>query len=78
MRILLLTMLLLLFSCNREPSAKYYITDKYDYRFYTDEIYDDGSGCIWFESKHGYTEHMKIKICGYYTIIENGKTGNTK
>lgn len=78
MRILLLTMLLLLFSCDREPSAKYYITDKYGYRFYTDKIHDDGSGCIWFTSKHGYTKHMTIKICGYYTLIENGKTRNTR
>lgn len=78
MRLLPLLTLLLLFSCNPEPKAKYYITDNYGYRYYTDAIKDNDDGCIFFTSKHGYTEGMIIKLCGYNSIIEDGKTRNTR
>jgi hypothetical protein len=78
MKILTIAILFLLFSCESTPTANYYITDNYGYKYYTDSIRDNGNGCILFKSKQGYTEGMIIKLCGYNSIIEHGKRTNTR
>ena len=77
-QLLFISIIVILFSCERTPTANYYITDNYGYRYYTDSIRDNGNGCIFFTSKQGYTKGMRIKLCGYDSIIEHGKRTNTK
>ena len=67
----LLTIVVLLSSCDSKCDAKYRIVGTDGYIYYTDSYTITQTNCIVFTGKSGFTDGREVSLCGPYVIVNN-------